>query len=317
LRAAPGETVIVPVNIDTARPEDSTGMLEAVLALRFDPQVFTVSAADVHLGSLPTAGSGWRLISAVNSQTGEIGIDLFSATPISTRAGGSLVTVTLHVRDTAPPGTTVLNLVPEVNPNGQRMFRTAAADAQGTFVLHPAVTDSGADAGVDGRVFVPEPQVSGLSSTTSNTTSDFWVSQGLAGAAASEPLETISVAVNAVSTSAEAQALSLLEHAFGDVGQMLQLAAVNNLGLPSIVLDAESADPAREMAFDKALVSDSLDSYGTDWLVEAHLGGLGRVSRRGNKRPAGLLDGAAWDEDNADAAGIAEYFARESAKGGD
>src|SRR5204863_8199622 len=54
LQAAPGETVVVPINIDTAQPEGSTGLMDAVLALRFDPHVFTVSAADVHLGTLTT-----------------------------------------------------------------------------------------------------------------------------------------------------------------------------------------------------------------------------------------------------------------------
>ena len=97
--ATPGDTVVVPVNIDTARPDGSTGMTEAILAVQFDPAVFTVSAQDVELGSLPTSGSGWRLQTAVNATTGEIGIDLFSTTPIQTSAGGSLVTLALHVRD--------------------------------------------------------------------------------------------------------------------------------------------------------------------------------------------------------------------------
>ena len=50
--------------------------------------MFTVSAADVQLGSLT---AGWQLTTLVNAQTGEIGIDLFSSTPIQTTASGSLV----------------------------------------------------------------------------------------------------------------------------------------------------------------------------------------------------------------------------------
>ncbi|HYV35174.1 MAG TPA: hypothetical protein VE988_05685, partial [Gemmataceae bacterium] len=80
LVATPGQTVVVPVSLDNARPEGSTGLMEAVLALRYDPAVFTVSAADVHLGTLPASGSGWKLQAVVNAQTGEIGIDLFSTT---------------------------------------------------------------------------------------------------------------------------------------------------------------------------------------------------------------------------------------------
>ena len=49
LVAVPGSTLIVPVNIDTAHPDGSTGMVDAVLALTYDPKVFDVSAADVQL----------------------------------------------------------------------------------------------------------------------------------------------------------------------------------------------------------------------------------------------------------------------------
>ena len=67
---------MVPVDIDTAHPDGSTGAMEAILALRYNPQVFDVSAADVQLGSLT---AGWQLTAVVNAQTGEIGIDLFGA----------------------------------------------------------------------------------------------------------------------------------------------------------------------------------------------------------------------------------------------
>ncbi len=90
LRLTPGGTVVVPINIDTAHPAGSNGATEAILALRYDPQEFSVSAADVQLGSLT---SGWQLTAVVNAQTGEIGIDLFGSTPIQTTAGGSLVDI--------------------------------------------------------------------------------------------------------------------------------------------------------------------------------------------------------------------------------
>src|SRR5262249_51155694 len=131
LIASQGTTITVPVSIDTAKPQGSTGMKEAVLALDFDPQVFSVAPSDVHLGSLPLSGTGWRMTTLVSAQTGQIGVDLFSNTPIQTTDAGSLVTITLHVRDTAPAGTTALSLVPRVNPTGQRAFETEVADAQG------------------------------------------------------------------------------------------------------------------------------------------------------------------------------------------
>ncbi|HYV35853.1 MAG TPA: cohesin domain-containing protein, partial [Gemmataceae bacterium] len=151
LQAAPGTAVVVAVNLDTARPDGSTGLMESILALRYDPAVFTVSTSDVHLGSLPSSGSGWKLHSVVNAQTGEIGIDLFSATPIVSTGGGSLVTLTLHVLSEALAGASGINLVRSVSPTGQRQYVTTASDARGPYILHPAVTDGG-DPGVDGVV---------------------------------------------------------------------------------------------------------------------------------------------------------------------
>ena len=68
--------------------------------------------------------------------TGEIGIDLFSVNPVETTAAGSLVTIAMHVRDTADVGATGLSFVTEVNPNGHRAFQTMVEDAQGSLVLH-------------------------------------------------------------------------------------------------------------------------------------------------------------------------------------
>ncbi len=130
LTAPPGATVMVPIDIDTARPVGSMGATEAILALRDNPRLFTVSAADVQLGSLT---SGWQLTAVVNAQTGEIGIDLFSSTPIQTTAGGSLVTIA--VGGNAGSSLTPFTLVNQVDPTGHRVFTTTVADGQGAFVL--------------------------------------------------------------------------------------------------------------------------------------------------------------------------------------
>ncbi len=147
----PGSTVVVPVNIDTAKPVGSNGATEAILALKYNPQVFTVSPADVQAGSLT---SGWQVTTVVNAQTGEIGIDIFSTSPIQTTLGGSLVTVSLHVRDTAPVGSTALTLVNQVNPTGQRLFTTTVSDGNGAFVLHTSMTALGSEPGEPGQVTV-------------------------------------------------------------------------------------------------------------------------------------------------------------------
>ncbi len=45
--------VTVALNIDTARPAGSSGLMEATLALRYNPQLFSVTAADIRLGTIP------------------------------------------------------------------------------------------------------------------------------------------------------------------------------------------------------------------------------------------------------------------------
>src|SRR5262249_34211740 len=107
-------TLLVPVNIDTARPEGSSGMVDAALALTYDPKLFEVSASDVQLGSVTMAGSGWQLQTEVNPQSGLIGLELYSKMPIASQAGRNLVTIELHLRDSVPalPSTSALTIQP-------------------------------------------------------------------------------------------------------------------------------------------------------------------------------------------------------------
>jgi hypothetical protein len=154
LKVQPDGTVVVPVNIDDPHPEGSTGLTQAVLALTYDPTILTVSAADVSLGTVPSAGGGWVLKTVVDATTGQIGIILFSATPISSSTGGSLVNITFHVKPGAAPGVTPIQLVDQVNPNGQGVLRTALDDNQGPLTLHTAPTDT-FDPEIDGLVDLP------------------------------------------------------------------------------------------------------------------------------------------------------------------
>jgi hypothetical protein len=151
LRGSPGGTVLVPINIDDPHPAGSRGLTQAVLALRYDPAVFDVSAADIRLGDVPAAAGGWTLQAVVDPLTGQIGIILFSATPISSPLGGSLVTIAFHVRRGTHPGASAVNLVPVVTVNG-RVLYTALSDDQGPLSLHPAPTDAATDPGVDGLI---------------------------------------------------------------------------------------------------------------------------------------------------------------------
>ena len=151
LSVAADGTVVVPVLLDDARPVGSTGLTQAELALTYDPAVFTVSAADVQLGTIPSSGSGWTLSVVVDAVTGQLAITLVSQTPIATSLGGSLVTIAMHRTGAALPGKPPIALVASVNPNGLGMFPTALFDTDNRFTLSPAPTNASA-AGVSGSV---------------------------------------------------------------------------------------------------------------------------------------------------------------------
>ena len=154
LPAQAGGTVTMPVNLDDPHPAGSSGMTEAILALTFDPTVLSVSAADIHLGSIPLSGTGWKLSSVVDATAGQIGIDLYSTIPIANATAGSLVTITFHVNEGATPGPTAIELVASnfANPDGRGVLRTEVDDNQGAFVLAPAPTNG--PGGISGLVVV-------------------------------------------------------------------------------------------------------------------------------------------------------------------
>jgi hypothetical protein len=148
-------SLVFVVNIDTAHPAGSTGLTDAILALQYDPALFDVSAADVRLGTVPAAAGGWQLQTEVNAQTGLIGIELASNTPIQSTAGGSLVTITLHEKATAlslAGGAALsapLTIVPFVDPAGsQRVYQTSLQSPEGALVWHVAATSPGINAEV-------------------------------------------------------------------------------------------------------------------------------------------------------------------------
>jgi hypothetical protein len=131
-------TFTLPVLLDHARPDGSTGMTEAIIGLVYDPRALTVSAADITLGSLPAAGSGWRLDSVVDAGTGQIAIDLYSTTALTEAQTGSLVNVVFHSVSGAYMPATAVQLVSAVSPQGH-WYATEVTDAESKFVLSPGV----------------------------------------------------------------------------------------------------------------------------------------------------------------------------------
>ena len=152
LQVGANGVVTVPVNIDDPDPAGSTGMTLAQLAVTYDPTAFTVSAADVQLGTVPASGSGWSLQTVVDSTTGQIAITLYSLTPVTTSTGGSLVTIDFHSTGATLVGTSTIKLVSSVNPNGTGEIATSIFDSENRFILSPAPSSAATGAAVDGLV---------------------------------------------------------------------------------------------------------------------------------------------------------------------
>ncbi len=58
-------------------------------------KLVSVAVEDIRLGTLLAAGVNWQMLTAIDAADGQIGIDLFSTTPLRTTAGGSLVTIVI------------------------------------------------------------------------------------------------------------------------------------------------------------------------------------------------------------------------------
>jgi hypothetical protein len=155
----------VPVRIDDPHPAGSSGLTQALLALTYNPAAVSVSAADIHLGSVPASGIGWTLQSRIDAATGQIGIVLFSTTALQRSDGGSLVVIDFHVQ----PGVIAapaIQLVTAVNPNCRGEIRTALDDLQGPLTLHPTAVAAPADGGTDVRALQAAAPASAAGSGT-------------------------------------------------------------------------------------------------------------------------------------------------------
>jgi hypothetical protein len=269
LMATPGGTVVVPVNIDTARPDGSDGATEVILALRFDAQEFALSAGDIQTGTLT---AGWQLTPVINAQTGAIGIDLVSTVPIRTTDAGSLVTITLHVLGSASPGNSGIELMNELNPNGLRVYRTEVADSQGAFILHPAVTGSGLEPGSPGMVTVSsaQPELSPVAVT----------------AATVKPV--IDPGFN--DTTASEGHAALPPSYLSDLWQATPPSERAMLKQPTSALniDPDATAPAGDN--DSALAAPAPAPLGADWIPDAYLEYLRQEALRVAKKPD-LFDG--------------------------
>jgi hypothetical protein len=289
------------VNIDTARPPGSNGMTDAILALKYDPNLFDVSAEDVQLGTVAQGSSGWNLQTEINSQTGQIGIELYSNTPIHSADGGSLVTITMHPRTDlgvllpAP----ALSLVPYVDPaGGPHTYQTSVADAQGEFVVH--VTQA------PGVLEPATPEVVGITGQTPNV--------------ANEPVgpSTFDVQQPVVATSTASQnvlPLAVVDKVFSGLDQVqivLQDSTLVQLGaMLASESDAQSSNEVRDLT----LLRTPAGVPQPEWLPDDYLAFLGQPARRGQPAMvADLLNDAALGLENDNLGGFDAVFARANGK---
>jgi Domain of unknown function (DUF4465) len=125
---------VVSVMIDHSDPEGSTGLTSATLALTYDPTMLSVAPADITLGSIPGQGAGWQLLAVVDPTKGQIGIQLYSQTPLTVNQAGSLVHIAFQILPGATAPTTAVQLVNTVTPNSQ-WFGLGLTDTQGSLIL--------------------------------------------------------------------------------------------------------------------------------------------------------------------------------------
>lgn len=134
LEYSSGSPATLWVTVDHPHPEGSTGLTEAFLALHYDPAALSVSTADITLGSLTT---GWQLRAVVDQLTGEIGIELFSDTPLTANESGSLIRIAFRPLAGVAASTSV-RLVDNASPHGEA-FVTMLADSLGSLLLSTGV----------------------------------------------------------------------------------------------------------------------------------------------------------------------------------
>ncbi len=148
LTASPGGTVVVPVNINNPDPAGSGGLAGIALAIDFDPTVLTVASNGITPGTLTS-----NLSVTANVGSGQLGIVINSATPITGTTGGSIVLITFTVNAGAAGGTTAINLA-ATNVPSTSTVTTRLDSLTAQIPLAPLPTNAANDAGVDGIVTI-------------------------------------------------------------------------------------------------------------------------------------------------------------------
>jgi hypothetical protein len=285
-------------------------MVEAALALSYDPKLFDVSPDDVQLGSDPLSGSGWQLHAQINSQLGLIGVVLDSTVPIQTTTGGSLVMISMHQR--SEPGARAaanglaapLTIMPYADPaGGSRIYQTSVADAQGEFVLHIAQAPGGTEASELGVINAALPKsacslvATAQTATAVGDTGDGGVSDGQ----------------QAASTLSPALFMAVVERVFGDSRQINQALDDSAMMEPAAILAWIATDEASDCSVSDLAFLQTPNGINQDaeWLPKYGLAPVGQAAQQGQPSMANrLLEEEALSGDSGDLVSFGGPLAR-------
>ncbi|WP_254511828.1 SdrD B-like domain-containing protein [Anatilimnocola floriformis] len=144
LSASPGQTLNIPVDIDSIVDLTGSGLSSGDLVIYYDPQVLDVT--DVALGSLLSNRSDWMISSRINPLAGRIDITLAGTRPIEGRFRGEFVKLQATVRAGATTGASAINIAANSRSRQTQLN-------EGGLTLIPAPTDASNDA-IDGLLTV-------------------------------------------------------------------------------------------------------------------------------------------------------------------
>jgi hypothetical protein len=146
LSARPGETLRIPVQVDSVIDLTGNGLAAADLSLSLDPNVFEI--VSIERGDLIDDGS-WLLTSRIDADAGVV--QLGAAATESSLEGtfsGTLAWLQVRIKDSATLGDSAINLLAQA-PNGQQTLVN-----EGRLTLIPAISNDPYDPDVDGVITV-------------------------------------------------------------------------------------------------------------------------------------------------------------------
>jgi hypothetical protein len=248
------------------------------------------------LGSIPEAGSGWTVSSTVDALTGQIGITLWSLTPIGTNLSGSLVTIDFHAQPGLAVGPSAIQLAASVDPHGQGSYVTGAADSNGAMILGIAPTNT-INPALEGTVVVLSSPLSVVTVMTTHT--------GVAGVEPEDRVTALPEAPLAESSSSEQSPpgteahQTQVAHGLVQVGNLVSQAAQTALSFgTNMEAQAQSLPPSSQPFADRLFPAVARST--------ADLGLVGNAAQEEMNQFLGSQvqgDHPAWDLDDLELSG--------------